>query len=160
MKKNIKKILSVVLVIAMVGVIFMGCDTESVKSTAQKTSQDTKNAISAGANIIENQPAPTGKALWNNWFYNVQKADDDTNYKTRKKVEDTCRAMMSSYETDKLTYEQYINSDNDEKKSWAEQAKMRANKTASTYNNYILENSFVWEDNIPSDINYKLEYIE
>lgn len=55
MKKNIKKILSVVLVIAMVGVIFMGC----VKSTAQKTSQDTKNAISAGANIIENQPAPT-----------------------------------------------------------------------------------------------------
>lgn len=59
MKKNIKKILSVVLVIAMVGVIFMGCDTKSVKSTAQKTSQDTKNAISAGANIIENQPAPT-----------------------------------------------------------------------------------------------------
>lgn len=59
MKKNIKKILSVVLVIAMVGIIFMGCDTESVKSTAQKTSQDTKNAISAGANIIENQPAPT-----------------------------------------------------------------------------------------------------
>lgn len=48
----------------------------------------------------------------------------------------------------------------DEKKSWAEQAKMRANKTASTYNNYILENSFVWEDNIPSDINYKLEYID
>lgn len=59
MKKNIKKILSVILVIVMVGVIFMGCDTESVKSTAQKTSQDTKNAISAGANIIENQPAPT-----------------------------------------------------------------------------------------------------
>ena len=103
---------------------------------------------------------PAGKALWNNWFYNVQKADDDTNFKTRKKVEDTCRAMMSSYETDKLTYEQYINSDNDEKKSWAEQAKMRANKTASTYNNYILENSFVWEDNIPSDINYRLEYID
>ena len=42
MKNNIKKILSVVLVISMVGVIFMGCDTESVKSTAQKTSQDTK----------------------------------------------------------------------------------------------------------------------
>lgn len=59
MNKNIKKILSVALVIAMVGVIFMGCDTKSVKSTAQKTSQDTKNAISAGANIIENQPAPT-----------------------------------------------------------------------------------------------------
>ena len=59
MKKNIKKILLVVLVIAMVVVIFTGCDTESVKSTAQKTSQDTQNSISAGANIIENQPAPT-----------------------------------------------------------------------------------------------------
>lgn len=57
-------------------------------------------------------------------------------------------------------YGNYAVTDNDEKKSWAEQAKMRANKTASTYNNYILENSFVWEDNIPSDINYKLEYIE
>lgn len=37
---------------------------------------------------------------------------------------------------------------------------MRANKTASTYNNYILKNSFVWDGNIPSDINYSLEYIE
>lgn len=59
MKKNIKKIFSVVLVIAMVGVIFAGCSIRSVKSTAQKTSQDTQKAISAGANIIENQPAPT-----------------------------------------------------------------------------------------------------
>lgn len=143
MKKNIKKILSVILVIAMVGVIFMGCDTESVKSTAQKTRQDTQNAISAGANIIDNQPAPT-----------------DLDYSLERYNVIRCRAMMSSYETDKLTYEQYINSNNDEKKSWAEQAKMRANKTASTYNNYILENSFVWDDNIPSDINYKLEYIE
>lgn len=36
MKNNIKKILSVALVIAMVGVTFMGCDTENEKSTAQK----------------------------------------------------------------------------------------------------------------------------
>ena len=34
---------------------------------------------------------PAGKAIWNNWFHAVQKVDDDTNYKTRKKVEDTCR---------------------------------------------------------------------
>ena len=37
---------------------------------------------------------------------------------------------------------------------------MRANKTASTYNNYLLENSFIWEDNIPEDIKYQLEVIE
>ena len=31
---------------------------------------------------------PTGKAMWNNWFHTVQKVDDATNYKTKKKVED------------------------------------------------------------------------
>lgn len=103
---------------------------------------------------------PVGKAMWNNWFHAVQKADDATNYETLKKVEDTCRSMMSSYNADKLTYEQYKESDNDEKQSWAEQAKMRANKTASTYNNYILKNEYVWKGNVPSDIFYKLDYIE
>ncbi len=103
---------------------------------------------------------PTGKAAWNNYFHAVQKADDNTNYQTLKKVEDTCRAMIASYNSDKLTYEQYKDSDNDEKQSWAEQAKMRANKTASSYNNYILENTYVWQDNIPSDICTKLPYIE
>lgn len=103
---------------------------------------------------------PTGKAMWNNWFHTVQKVDDDTNYKTLKKVEDTCRSMIASYEADKLTYEQYKESDNEEKQSWAEQAKMRANKTASSYNNYILKNSYVWKNNVPADIYLELEVIE
>lgn len=103
---------------------------------------------------------PTGKAMWNNWFHAVQKVDDATNYETKKQVEDTCRAMIASYNSDKLTYEQYKDSDNEEKQSWAEQAKMRANKTASSYNEYVLKNSYVWDDNIPSDIDYKLEYID
>lgn len=96
----------------------------------------------------------------NNWIYSLNKANDATNYHVLKKVEDTCRAMISSYESDKLTYEQYKDSANKEKQSWAEQAKMRANKTASTYNTYILENSFVWAENVPDDIAKKLEYIE
>lgn len=103
---------------------------------------------------------PVGKAMWNRWFFAVQKADDDTNYETLKKVEDTCRAMIASYESDKLTYEQYKDSENEEKQSWAEQAKMRANKTASSYNNYILENSFVWAGNVPADIRTNLPYID
>ena len=103
---------------------------------------------------------PTGKAMWNNWFHAVQKADDDTNYKTRKKVEDTCRSMIASYNADKLTYEQYKDSDNEEKQSWAEQAKMRANKTAMSYNEYILKNSYVWENNVPSDIDYQLAILQ
>lgn len=103
---------------------------------------------------------PSFTKTWNTYWHDVQKADDETNYKTKKKVEDTCRAMISSYESDKLTYEQYKDSDNEEKQSWAEQAKMRANKTVSTYNNYILENSFVWSGNVPADIATELEYIE
>ena len=103
---------------------------------------------------------PAGRGIVNTYLFNVQKVDDATNYKTIKKVEDTCRAMISSYESDKLTYELYKGSDNAEKQSWAEQAKMRANKTASTYNNYILENSFVWKDNVPTDIYTNLPYIE
>lgn len=103
---------------------------------------------------------PSGRAFINTYFFQVQKADDNTNYKTIKKVEDTCRSMVASYEFDKLTYEQYKNSDNKEEQSWAEQAKMRANKTASSYNNYIIKNSFIWEDNVPNDIYMKLEIIE
>ena len=102
---------------------------------------------------------------FNTWFGNKvdyvnQKIDDATNYNTLKKVEDTCRSMIASYEADKLTYEQYKNSDNSEKQSWAEQAKMRANKTAASYNNFILENSYVWSGNVPADIDNELPYIE
>lgn len=102
---------------------------------------------------------------FNTWFYNRvdyidQKIDDATRYETIKKVEDSCRAMISSYESDRLVYEQYRDSDNGEKQSWAEQAKMRANKTAATYNNYVLENNFVWSGNVPDDIRRELEYLK
>lgn len=103
---------------------------------------------------------PSGRATWNNWFHAVQKADDDTNYETIKKVEDTCRSMIASYNSDKLTYEQYKDNESEEKQEWAEQAKMRANKTASTYNNYILKNSYIWKGNVPADIYMELPYID
>ena len=101
-----------------------------------------------------------GKATWNLWFGSIQKVDDATNYETLKKVEDTCRAMISSYESDRLTWEQYKDSDDEEKVGWAEQAKMRANKTAASYNNYILENSYIWRNNVPKDIRSDLPYLE
>ena len=103
---------------------------------------------------------PVGKAMWNSWFHEVQRADDNTKYETRKKVEDPCRAMIASYKTDKLTYEQYKDSNNEEKQSWAEHAKMRANKTANTYNEYIMKNSYIWEGNVPSDIDFLLAILE
>jgi hypothetical protein len=104
--------------------------------------------------------APTLRGVFNRQDFAVKKVDEYTSYDKIKRVEDTCRAMISSYESDRLTYEQYRDSDNKEKQSWAEQAKMRANKTASTYNNYILENSFVWSHNVPEDIKKELEIIE
>lgn len=103
---------------------------------------------------------PAGKSIWNSWFHSVQVADDNTNYETKKHVEDTCRSMISTYNSDRLVYEQYKNSDEKEKQSWAEQAKMRANKTASTYNNYVLKNKYVWKNNVPDDIAMMLSYIE
>ena len=92
--------------------------------------------------------------------YIDQKIDDATRYETRKTVEDSCRAMVASYEADKLTWEQYKDSDNDEESSWANQAKMRANRTASNYNNYVLKNSYVWDGNVPADIRAELPMVE
>lgn len=103
---------------------------------------------------------PSGVATLNSWRHGIQKADDATNYETIKKVEDTCRSMISSYESDKLTYEQYKDSDNAEEQSWGQQAKMRANKTAVEYNNYILKNTYVWKGNVPADIYATLDVIE
>lgn len=100
----------------------------------------------------------TGRAVWNEWRYGLEKIDEKT-YENQKKVEDTCRAMISSYTQDKLVYEQYKDSEVEEERSWANNAKIRANNTAATYNNYILKNSYVWKGNVPNDIYTNLEYI-
>ena len=103
---------------------------------------------------------PSGRALWNQYDETMKKVDDKTKYETKKKVEDTCRASIASYNADKATYEQYKDSNSKLERSWASSAKMRANKTASIYNEYILKNSYVFEDNIPEDIVQELEIIE
>lgn len=97
---------------------------------------------------------------FNNWTYGVQKADDATNYKTLKEVEDTCRAYIASYEADKITYESNINSTDKAALELAAAAKTRANRTAATYNTYYLQNNYIWKDNVPSDIKNELSYIE
>lgn len=100
---------------------------------------------------------PDVRAWVNTRNAEIQKVDDATRYETLKKVEDTCRAMIASYEADKLTWEQYKDSDNEEKRGWADQAMMRANRTAATYNEYILKNSNAWSGNVPYDI---LEWLD
>lgn len=103
---------------------------------------------------------PSGRALINSYDNMMKKVDDRTTYETRKKVEDTARASIASYKTDKATYDMYKDSADEEKQSWAEQAKMRANKTANIFNEYMRKNSYVFEGNIPSDIDYQLEILK
>ena len=103
---------------------------------------------------------PVGVALRNSYGFAVQKVDDATRYETRKKVEDTCRAMIANYEADRVSFEQYKDNPDSEKQGWAEQAKMRANRSAASYNEYYLKNSFVWSGAVPSDIKGSLPYLE
>ena len=103
---------------------------------------------------------PTGHRIINTYTLNIQKADDDTKYETKKVVENTCRSMIASYNSDKLIYEQYIDSIQKEEVSWANQAMMRANKTASSYNHFVLKNEFIWSGNVPSDIFMELNILK
>lgn len=88
--------------------------------------------------------------------YELEKQNDSQRYERRKQVEDTARSMVASYESDKQIYL----SMKDVNKEVSLQAKIRANNTAISYNEYMLKNSFLWADNIPADIRNKLEIIE
>lgn len=100
-----------------------------------------------------------GRGIWNRNMWFVQKTDDRTRYSTMKKVEDTCRAMVASYTSDKMIFEMYQGSTDKHEKEISNEARIRANKTVATYNEYILKNSYVWNGNIPHDIYTELEYI-
>lgn len=97
---------------------------------------------------------------FNQWAHEIRKTDDATRYSTRKNVEDTCRATIVSYQSDRLTWEQYKDSDSQEQRGWADAAKIRANKAAVTYNEYFLKNSYVFHGNVPGDILQELPLIE
>ena len=94
--------------------------------------------------------------LFNKIDYELEKQNDSQRYERRKQVEDTARSMVASYESDKQTYITM----KDVNKEVSLQAKIRANSTAISYNEYMLKNSFLWADNIPADIKTKLEIIE
>lgn len=102
---------------------------------------------------------PEYKKIENDHYYEVEKADENT-YENRKKVEDTCRAYIASYEADCITWLTCSDSGNKMDLMTANAAKIRANRTAAVYNEYFLKNSFVWEGNIPEDIKAELEYLK
>ena len=106
----------------------------------------------------------TGRAIINNWQYGLQKTDDATKYATRKQVEDTCRSMVATYNKDKVEYESnmklYKETNDDYYLEIATGYRQQTNSTASTYNNYILKNSYVFEGNVPADIFMELEMLK
>lgn len=109
--------------------------------------------------VVWSSCTPSGVAFFTRYQASLTKAGDNNSFRSQKEVENTARAMIASYNSDILTYEQFRDSHSEEKQSWAEQAKMRANKTAMSYNEYILKNSFVWKDNVPDDIFNRLESV-
>ena len=93
-----------------------------------------------------------GRTVWNTYWHDVEKADYNTSYENRKKVEDTARAYISSYNADVDIYNTYCNNENENMKSYAESARIRAIQTANSYNDYLQKNSYVWADNMPDDL--------
>ena len=93
-----------------------------------------------------------GRTVWNTYWHDVEKADDNTSYENRKKVEDAARAYISSYNADVDIYNTYCNDENENMKSYAESARIRAIQTANSYNDYLQKNSYVWADNMPDDL--------
>ena len=85
---------------------------------------------------------------------------DEITDEQRKEVEDTCRAMISSWETDAEQYRRYKNSDTAEYKELAEQSRINANITATSYNDYILLNGYVFGDTLPDGVYAVIEIIE
>lgn len=105
-------------------------------------------AFSAFVNLT-----PSGRAWYHNYRTVVIKADDSARYETRRNVEDTCRAMVASYKADVAQAQMYRDSGD---KEWCQQATLRANRTATSYNEFVMKNSFVWEGNVPPDIKAEL----
>ena len=93
-----------------------------------------------------------GRTLWNTYWHDIEKADDNTSYENRKKVEDTARSYISSYNADVDIYNTYCNDENENMRSYAESARIRAIQTANSYNDYLQKNSYVWADNMPDDL--------
>ena len=102
----------------------------------------------------------SGRSCFNKYDAELMDTDYNTNYKSTREIEETLRSYVASYEADKVIYETNKDSENKENIALANAAKNRANRTAATYNQFYLKNSYIWEDNIPKDIRSELEYLE
>lgn len=102
---------------------------------------------------------PSIVAFTNKQDAKVIEAHNKTSAKVKKQVEDTARAHMATYTSDKLAWENSKNSKDPDKQYIAESYLTRMNTSAAIFNEYMRKNSHVWEGNIPSDIDIELPYV-
>ena len=95
---------------------------------------------------------PMGRTIWHQYRF----GGDSITPEQRQEVEDTCRAMIASWEADLQTYKDLKDTDKD----GAEVARLSANKTADMYNEYLLMNSYVFGETLPDGIYAVIANIE
>ena len=103
---------------------------------------------------------PKGVETKNEYEAMLKDVDYNTNYDSVRQIEETLRSYAASYEADRITYETNKDATDKESIALAKAARSRANRTAATYNQFYLKNSYIWEDNIPADIRAELEYLQ
>ncbi|MBP5782048.1 MAG: hypothetical protein J6W04_00755 [Bacteroidales bacterium] len=103
--------------------------------------------------------SPKGMEIWRE-MHGMPAHPDVITDETRKATEDYCRALIASWEEDAEVYRQYKDSEDDEGREKAEQAKLSANKTAERYNEYMLMNAYVWGEHLPDGIYAMIEAID
>lgn len=108
---------------------------------------------------------PMGRAMMNEYGFMMERVDEEIDYDNRKMVEDTARSMIATHDAAFMEYETYRTfcekeTYDENKCERALSARTSANKTASTYNNYMLKNKYLFKGNMPFDIFYELPFIE
>jgi len=96
----------------------------------------------------------------NEYEAGLKDTDYNTDYDSMRQIEETLRSYIASYEADKVIYETNCDLNTKESIALANAARSRANRTAATYNQFYLKNSYIWKDNIPADICAELEYLQ
>lgn len=98
---------------------------------------------------------PQGRDFWNRYHG----GKDTWTEEQRRTVEAVCRAMIASWEEDEEVYLKYRNSEIEEERAKAEYAKASANRTAESYNAYLLQNAYIFSGDMPDDIYGAIEQI-
>jgi len=105
---------------------------------------------------------PQGREIWNDYVASLREVDEH-NYENQVLVENEARLRIVAYNSAVLQYEelntQCISTENSVTCSQASAKRITANNLAIQYNEYLLLNSHVWAENIPSNIDVELKLI-